>query len=740
MNAWAKRLSIAFICALLFGCGGGGTSNDDAFAVPPAPVSLAVEPGDSMNTVLWPAIAGATSYNLYWADTAPVAKQSARVITGAVSPYLHTGLTNGKLIYYAVTAVNAIGESELSTQIGATPVAPVPAPPGTVNATPSDGMVMIAWAPVSRADSYNLYWSNAAGLVPGGAGVTKIADIRAASYAHLSLANGTAYHYRVTAVNTGGESIASAEVAATPLPPAPGAPANLTATTGDAHVHLSWSSSLGATSYDVYWSKAPGIVPGADGVTKIAGVAATSYEPSGLANGDTYYYRVGAVGAGGESAPSAEVSVRPLPPAPPAPLGLTAIAPKDGTQGTVQWFDVTDYPSAAAPIQLGYNLYRGLEPGLATYYRDASRATKFANVTAPFVDVAVTEATTYYYVVTSFVPAIPDVESVPSGEASASTGHAGGSGGGRAGAGGHTTGYGNNLSVPLIFADDRGLAGAKLTGAWPGAGPFTAMPAFDFSTGLRPLSTGVMSTFPYYDSSTAVSIGGVIYHPQAAASTWQAEWRRNAAGAEIQVVLDWGDALSSRPHTANSMVRIEATLLQDETVITDPADTMRAYRMMRLAGSRSTEVQGTDGTSYASVLRTVFALNARLRIEKIADTAGVPDTVVFDKAVYESLGEGEDCGDHAGGSASTGGPPLKFGAELNGAGKLVYGSNLALQTVSLPADVSKVGRWRLTFVLDPTASVGGETVANHIRIVGTKDAKATVAADGRSSSLVLEVH
>jgi len=40
---------------------------------------------------------------------------------------------------------------------------------------------------------------------------------------------------------------------------------------------------------------------------------------------------------------------------------------------------------ASAPIQLGYNLYRGLEPGLATYFKDPSRATKFANLTAPFV-------------------------------------------------------------------------------------------------------------------------------------------------------------------------------------------------------------------------------------------------------------------------------------------------------------------------------------------------------------------
>ena len=90
-----------------------------------------------------------------------------------------------------------------------------------------------------------------------------------------------------------------------------------------------------------------------------------------MTNGDTYYYKVSAIGMAGESALSAEQSARPLPPPPPAPLGVTAIAPKDALEIAVQWFDVPNYPSSTAPIQLGYNLYRGLQPGLATYFKDA---------------------------------------------------------------------------------------------------------------------------------------------------------------------------------------------------------------------------------------------------------------------------------------------------------------------------------------------------------------------------------
>lgn len=730
MNSWIKGLTAALVCGALVACGGSSSNDVPPPAAPAAPTSLSVEPGDEVNIVQWSAVSGATSYNLYWSEATPVAKPAAQVIAGAVSPYTHSGRANGKLVYYAVSAVNANGESVMSAEVGAMPVAPVPAAPGTVNATPGDGKVAIAWAPVARADSYNLYWSKATGVAPGKAGVTKIENIQATSYSHVGLTNLDRYFYVVTAVNTGGESVASSEASATPIPPAPGAPANLTATSGDTQVQLSWSASQDATSYNVYWAKTAGVVPGAAGVTQIPGVLLTSFTHTGLTNGDLYFYAVSAVGTGGESALSAEVSVRPLPPAPPAPLGITAIAPKDVIQVSLQWFDVTDYPSAAAPIQLGYNVYRGLEPGLASYYKDGARATKFANVTAPFVDASVVKATTYYYVVTSFVPALPGVESVASGEVSVMTGRAGGGG-----EEGGDEGFGNNLSFPLVFADSYGLTGAKISGSWPGAGPFAALPAFDFNTGLRPLSTEVLSAFPFFDSSTAVSIGGTVYYPQKTASTWQAEWRNNAQGQMLDAIVDWGDALLARTYTTNSIVRIETALKQDAT-IPGVTDTMTAYKMSLLSGQGITELQGTDKTTYDSATRNLFAINARLKIEKIA-TGGGADTVIFDKAIYEGLG-GTDV---HGGSGGGGGAPTAsvYTAEMNVAGSLVYGYNFRIGQVTGIAD--KTGQYRISFILDPNATLPNEPpVPNHVKMVNKLDAGATLAPDGLSSSVIITVN
>jgi fibronectin type 3 domain-containing protein len=920
MRIWLRGWLITFLIGVLMGCGGGSSSPGETVALPAIPSSLSVEPGDTFNTVQWPAVVGATSYNLYWSDATPVTKQSTHVVKSAVSPYKHTSLTNGVLLYYAVSAVNAAGESDLSTEIGAMPVAAVPAAPDVVHATPGDQQVTVDWAPVSGAVTYNLYWSNTATPVPGASGVTKIAALTATSYSHTGLTNGTTYKYVVTAVNAGGESVPSmvasvvplppapsapaslkatsgdtlvnldwstslgataynlywsttagvvpgatgvtkiagltgaiyahtgltngttyhyvltavglggesgpsseamakplppapgapanlaatagdtlvnlawspslgatsytlfwaaapgvvpgaagvtaitgiagttylhsaltngqtyyyvvraeniggpsapsAEVSARPLPPVPGAPTNIAATTGDTQVHLAWSAPALATSYNVYWSKTAGVVPGAAGVTQIGGVAATSYLHTGLTNGDTYHYVVSANGAGGESLPSTEVSARPLPPPPPAPQGLTAIAPKDSSTVTVQWFDVTNYPSASAPIQVGYNLYRGLQPGLATYYKDSSRATKIANVTAPFLDATLTKATTYYYVVTSFVPSLPDVESVPSGEVSATTGR-GGSSGGSGGSTGGDTGFGNNLSFPVIFADGYGITGAKITGAWPGVGPFTPAPSFDYNTGIRPLSTETLTTFPYYDSSTAVSLAGVVYYPQATASTWEAEWRNNASGNLLEVIVDWGDALLSKSYTTSSMVRIETVLKQDAT-ITGVTDTMTAYKMALLSGSQTTESQGTDGTTYASAVRNVFAINARLKIEKIA-TGGGADTVVYDKAIYEGFGTTTTEGSGSGGGTSS----SSYAAELNVGGSLVYGYNFRLNQVTGIPD--KRGDYRITFSLDPKATLGSVQVDNHVKMVNKLDAGATLSADGLSSSVVITV-
>ncbi|MGV3724212.1 MAG: malectin domain-containing carbohydrate-binding protein [Actinomycetota bacterium] len=95
-----------------------------------------------------------------------------------------------------------------------------------------------------------------------------------------------------------------------PGPPSttvPAAPTGLVATAGSARVDLRWNASSGATGYNVKRS-----LSSTGGFTTIgAGVTATTFADTGVADGSTYHYVVSAVGGGGESANSAAASATP---------------------------------------------------------------------------------------------------------------------------------------------------------------------------------------------------------------------------------------------------------------------------------------------------------------------------------------------------------------------------------------------------------------------------------------------
>jgi fibronectin type 3 domain-containing protein len=187
---------------------------------------------------------------------------------------------------------------------GDTPTAP--SAPTAVQATPGNQQVTISWTNSTGATSYNLYWSTTSGVTPTSgtriAGATK-------PYVHTGLTNGTQYYYVATAVNSVGESAASAQATAIPATnPPPASPTGVQATPGNQQVTVSWTNVSGATSYNVYWSTTAGVTPSTG--TKITG-AANPYAHTGRANGTPYYYVVTAANANGESTASAQVTATP---------------------------------------------------------------------------------------------------------------------------------------------------------------------------------------------------------------------------------------------------------------------------------------------------------------------------------------------------------------------------------------------------------------------------------------------
>ncbi|MCZ6689627.1 MAG: hypothetical protein O7H41_08500 [Planctomycetota bacterium] len=177
---------------------------------PPTPLGITASSADSEVTITWSAVAGATSYNLYW-GTSP-GNRPTRIGPLTAPSHVHSGLANGTTYYYAVTASNSSLESPPSTEVCGLPIGP---PTGLV-ATAVAGDIRLDWNLVTGASTYNLYWDTAPGVTPAtGAQILGVA----APYTHAGLPIGVSNYYVVTAVHTvcgGQESGPSNEATATP--------------------------------------------------------------------------------------------------------------------------------------------------------------------------------------------------------------------------------------------------------------------------------------------------------------------------------------------------------------------------------------------------------------------------------------------------------------------------------------------------------------------------------------------
>jgi fibronectin type 3 domain-containing protein len=570
-----------------------------------------------------------------------------------------------------------------------------PAAPTKLVAVGGDGQATLSWVGSAGASSYNIYWSTSTGVTT--ASGTKIAGV-ASPYVHVGLTNGSTYYYIVTAVGTGGESAASSE-ASTTL--APGAPGTVSAVSGDQTVTVDWRNVFTATSYNLYWSTAPGVTKTTG--TKIANVVAP-YAHTGLTNGTTYYYVVTSVSNLGESVESEQVSAVPQVPAPGAPQNVSAILTPETTKSvTLQWTP----PSTPATI-LSYNLYRSTTPGVAA---NLGLATKTTGVVSPHIDLVPAGQVTYYYVLTAVSAG---GEGAPSAEVSATPrGAPGGAGGGGAGGGGGgEKAFGNNLSVPLVFANGVGVLGGVITGT-----DYT-----DLATGLRPTATDVTNPFPYFNVADAYTLNLVDYYRQQTSSTWQASWI-NGKTAPQDVELDWGDNLTSAALSPNQVIRVETVLRQYKGGTSWP-DTvsMSGYPMQLLYGQGATEMQGTTGITSDATERRVYTVNAHLTIQKLVN--GVPSnhTCGFDGSIADGL------------ALADGGQQAKYSAEINVGGSLTYGFNWRLNQCTAG---DKAGTWRITFRLDDRVTVGNLPYDNNtfIRTLHPSETAAT-KLDGPQTSTI----
>ena len=319
----------------------------------------------------------------------------------------------------------------------------VPAAPTGLTATAGNAQVALAWTGSSGATSYNVYRGTSAGAESSTAIAT---GITATSYTNTGLTNGTAYYYKVAAVDSAGTSSLSNEASGTPSggeAPFGGTPAvipgtvqaenydtggqgvayNVTSINGTANSYRSDGVDLEATTdtgggYDLGWTSSGQWFKYTVNVSTAGTYSIACRVASGSGGGTFHIQNAGGTNLSGAiTVPvtggwqtwttvnatvtlpagqqvltvwqdSANFNINYLTfslngsSAPPAPTGLTA------TSGNAT-VSLTWSPSSGAT---SYNAYRGTTAG-----GDSSTAIATGLTGTSYTNTGLTNGTTYYY-------------------------------------------------------------------------------------------------------------------------------------------------------------------------------------------------------------------------------------------------------------------------------------------------------------------------------------------------------
>lgn len=180
----------------------------------PIPQNLVATPCDTWIRLTWNASAGATTYNVYRSST-PGGETGSPILTGVTATNaLVTGLVDGTIQYFKVTAVNTNDESPKSNEGSATPfqlLAP------TVTPIVGDGQITLQFGSQANV-SYQAFVSTTSGGEAPPPAATAAGTGSLLNMVVAGLTDGTEYFFTVKATNLCGQSETSAEVSAKPLP------------------------------------------------------------------------------------------------------------------------------------------------------------------------------------------------------------------------------------------------------------------------------------------------------------------------------------------------------------------------------------------------------------------------------------------------------------------------------------------------------------------------------------------
>ena len=365
---------------------GDGTASAAAAGTPAttpgAPSVVAGTAGDGQVIVTWelPSTTGGSDLTKHRAVATPGGAY-CDTTDGTTTTCTITGLDNGSAYTFKVTATTAIGDGTASSASDAVTPVTTPGTPTAVAGAADDASVVVTWtAPTDNGGSAITDYTVESSSDSGTTWTAFSHDASTtASLRVTGLTNGTAYTFRVSAVNAVGTGTASATASATPVT-TPTAATSVAGTAGDTQVTLTWTAPTdnggsAITDYTVESSSdSTTWTTFADGTSTTASATVT-----GLTNGTSYTFRISPVNAQGTgTASTASAAVVPVT-TPGVPTAVAATA--DGTTATVTWTAPTVTGGTAIT---GYKVEQTVDDG--TTWATATADTASTAATATYSD------------------------------------------------------------------------------------------------------------------------------------------------------------------------------------------------------------------------------------------------------------------------------------------------------------------------------------------------------------------
>lgn len=184
---------------------------------PGAPTTLTASPADGSATVSWspPRSNGGSAITIYFVTSSPGGLTA--IVPGRMTSATVTGLTNGRMYTFTVTAANAVGIAASGPSTPITPVT-VPGVPMGVTASAGNGRATVTWAPPLSDGYAPIQYYIITPVTAGAVGPPKQVDWPATSATIGGLTNGAVYRFSVSAMNAQGLGPAGSSNAVLPDP------------------------------------------------------------------------------------------------------------------------------------------------------------------------------------------------------------------------------------------------------------------------------------------------------------------------------------------------------------------------------------------------------------------------------------------------------------------------------------------------------------------------------------------